>query len=180
MSALPGIGYLSRRSGALVSSLFLAPPIEFAELSRLTLPETTSRGGCAGEISLVYFLKRLSKAARASVGREVEVSRSTVTRGMKKLHSFRLSFRGMRAVMGCVHSNRLEVSKFAHCLQQCNSKPHCGHFPAYWMVAGRTTPQFEHLAKERFPGIFGVRGPSRSLGGVGRLCSDRSPRLESW
>jgi hypothetical protein len=99
---------------------------------------------------------------------------------MKKLHSFRLSFRGMRAVMGCVHSNRLEVSKFAHCLQQCNSKLHCGHFPPYWMVVGRITPQFEHLAKERFPGMLGVRGPRRSPGGVGRLFSDRSPRLESW
>jgi hypothetical protein len=124
-------------------------------------------------------LKRLSKAARASVGLEVDVSRSTVTRGMKKLHSFRLPFRGMRAVMGCVHSNRLAVSKFAHCLQQCNSKPHCGHFPPYWMVAGRITPQLEHLAKARFLGMFGVRGPRRSPGGVGRFFSGRSPRLES-
>ena len=45
-------------------------------------------------------------------------SRATVTRGAKKVHSLALSFTGIRTGMGLRHWNRVEGSKWEHCLQQ--------------------------------------------------------------
>lgn len=130
---------------------------------------------CFGEMS--YFLKRFSKAARASYGLEDEVSRSMVVRGAKEEHSFRASFLGIRAVTGLVHSNRLAVSKNEHCLQLCSAIPHCGHFPCGSVVAGRIVAHDAQRHTVRCPGIVGVRGPNNSIFSLGRLS--RSSRSES-
>src|SRR5690349_20909734 len=74
-----------------------------------------------------YFLKRLSKAARASLGlRGVGVeaaitgpllagaaSRATVTRGLNNWQSFVWSLRGIRTGMGFRHWKRVDGSKCA-------------------------------------------------------------------
>jgi hypothetical protein len=60
---------------------------------------------------VIYFLKRLSKALRASSGLDADVSRSIVSRGAKNEQSFLASFFGIRIGMGRVHSKRLAVSK---------------------------------------------------------------------
>src|SRR5580700_3969430 len=70
--------------------------------------------GEGGRATWSYFLKRFSKAVRASIGLAeagVEVSFSTRTRMEKNVHSLRSSLRGIRSGMGWVHSKRLEVSK---------------------------------------------------------------------
>jgi hypothetical protein len=72
----------------------------------------------------IYFLKRSSKALRASVGRDPfvavvlgaayvtgEVSFSTVMRSSKNVQSFFASFFATRSGIGCVHSNCAAVSK---------------------------------------------------------------------
>ena len=48
----------------------------------------------------IHFLNRFSKAARASRGLAVEVSRSMVDRTMKSVHLLCASLRGMRSLMG--------------------------------------------------------------------------------
>src|SRR5262245_13767255 len=69
----------------------------------------------------IYFLKRLSKALRASDGftegaplvapPESRVSRSMDVRAMKKPHRLRRSFLLIRSGISCVHSKRAAVSK---------------------------------------------------------------------
>src|SRR5580704_17412457 len=90
-----------------------------------------------------YFLKRSSKAWRASLGREAvvgaagmfvayatgEVSFSTVMRYSKNVQSFFASFFAIRSGIGWVHSNCFPVSKWTHCLQECNAAWHLGHSP---------------------------------------------------
>jgi hypothetical protein len=90
--------------------------------------------------SYPYFLKRRSKAVRASsafLGAggpdaavlfagaydpfDVTPSRATVTRGENNWHSFALSLTAIRAGIGFWHWKRVEGSKCVHCLQQCNS-----------------------------------------------------------
>ncbi len=115
-----------------------------------------------------YFLKRFSKAARASSGFEDEVSRSTVVRGEKKEQWFRESFLGIRAVMGFAHSNRLPVSKNVHWRQLCNSAPQFGHLAIGSMLVGRMVAQEPHRQTTRCPGITGVRGPNVSSFFCGR------------
>jgi hypothetical protein len=124
-----------------------------------------------------YFLKRFSKAARASSGfDEEEVSRSIVVRGAKKEHSFRASFFGMRAVTGLAHSNRLAVSKKVHCLQLCSSAPQFGHFSCGSIPDGSNAAQEAHLQTERCPGMLGVRGPKvSSFFGCGRPLRSSPP-----
>jgi hypothetical protein len=84
----------------------------------------------SNEARYIYFLNKLSNAARASFGRKlagVEVSFSRVTRISYNWQSFRASFFAMRSFTGCMHSNRLPGSKYVHCLHECNSNPHFGH-----------------------------------------------------
>lgn len=122
-----------------------------------------------------YFLKRFSKAARASRGLEEEVSRSMVVRGVKKEHSFRASFLGIRAVMGFMHSKRLPVSKKEHCLQLWSSLPHCRHFPCGSVPPGTMAAQDAQRHTERCPGITGVRGPKVSGFSFGRRSRSSLP-----
>src|SRR5271163_4084519 len=53
-------------------------------------------------------------------------SRATVTRGLNSSHSFAPSLGEMRTGIGFRHWNRVEGSKWAHCLQQCKATPHLG------------------------------------------------------
>jgi hypothetical protein len=88
-----------------------------------------------------YFLNRLSNATRASLGLRgagafcgsgtlaLAASRATVTRGLNHVHSFGWSFPAIRAGIGFRHWNRVDGSKWAHCLQQCSETPHFGHKP---------------------------------------------------
>jgi len=108
-----------------------------------------------------YFLKRLSKAARASLGVRTAAgetdgagalgppdwtpSRMTVTRGLNSSHSLALSLYGIRAGIGFTHWNRVDGSKCEHCLQQCNSVLHFGQFPRKSVPAGSTVAQLKHL-----------------------------------
>ena len=113
-----------------------------------------------------YFLNRFSNAARASIGRAelgVEVSFSIRTLIEYKLHWLRSSFRGIRAGIGCVHSNRLEVSKYVHCRQECNSKPHFGHFPMGSDIEPSSAPHCAQRETVRVPGICSARGPKVSF-----------------
>jgi hypothetical protein len=100
----------------------------------------------------IYFLKRLSKAARASeeflgagleaVGLVDEVaSRATVTRASNQLHSLAWSFSGKRAGIGFRHWNRVEGSKWAHCLQQCKAALHFGQTLLKSVPFGRVVAQ---------------------------------------
>src|SRR5207249_6686907 len=85
-----------------------------------------------------YFLKRLSKALRASDGLMVGalldgppeslVSRSMDVRAMKNSQRFRRSFLVMRTGISCVHSNRAAVSKWRQFLQERRSALHFGHW----------------------------------------------------
>jgi len=133
---------------------------------------------------IVYFLKRFSKADRASCGREAEyecsfcaavgaagaigaVSFSTVIRISNSLQLFLELFFNIGSGIGCVHSHWAPVSKWTHCLQQCNSNPHFGHAPFGLNPGPRMLPQLEHLACSTVPTMRGVRGP---------ICSCRAGR----
>jgi len=136
-----------------------------------------------------YFLNKFSKAARASLGRKlagVDVSFSRVTRISKSAHSFRESFFAMRSLTGRMHSKRLPGSKYAHCLHECNSKPHFGHCPSPELAAPcSTVPHCAQRETTRVPGKFTGFGPRawsqrggpllRSGGGL-RFSSRRGSR----
>src|ERR1700757_713266 len=96
----------------------------------------------AFEYFRIYFLKRSSKAFRASFGRAAvasgealvayvtgEVSFSTVMRNSKNVQSFFASLFGIRSGIGCVHSNCAAVSKCTHCLHECMAAWQRGHSP---------------------------------------------------
>ena len=102
-----------------------------------------------------------------------------VVRGEYKLQRFWASFFGMRAVIGCVHSNRLAVSKKAHCLQLCSSKPHFGQRPCRSIPTGKIIAQEAHRTTSRFPGMAGVFGPNSSFLGVGFLSDLSRSRSDS-
>lgn len=59
----------------------------------------------------------------------VAESRATVTRGLNRSHSLAVSFGEIRTGIGFRHWKRVDGSKCAHCLQQCNATPHLGQFP---------------------------------------------------
>src|SRR5208283_4227444 len=92
---------------------------------------------------------------------------------------FWASFFGMRAVIGWVHSKRLAVSKKAHCLQLCNSKPHFGQRPCRSIPAGKIMAQEAQRTTSRFPGMAGVFGPNSSFLGAGFLSDLSRSRSES-
>jgi hypothetical protein len=77
--------------------------------------EAWGRGGCPW----CYFLKRSFKARRGSSGRPDpdDVSRSTVARSEKNVHSLRARLSGMRSGTGWVHSNRWPGAKWVHWLK---------------------------------------------------------------
>ena len=108
-----------------------------------------------------YFLNKFSNAARASFGRKlagVDVSFSRVTFISNDGHSFRASFFATRSFTGCMHSNRLPGSKYMHCLQECSSNPHFGHFPSA-VIPLSTVPHCAHRDTSRVPGKFTGFGP---------------------
>src|SRR3989441_7691013 len=86
-----------------------------------------------------FFLKRLSKARRASSGRADpdEASRSTVTCSEKNVHSLRAPLLAMRSGTGWVHSKCWPGSKWAHCRQEWSSDLHLGHWPSESVRGGR-------------------------------------------
>src|SRR6266478_4433385 len=65
--------------------------------------------------------------------------------------------------MGCVHSKRLDGSKYVHCLQEWSSKPHLGHWPMGWLSACKSVPHCEQRETLRVPGIWMARGPKVSF-----------------
>lgn len=71
----------------------------------------------------------------------------------------RASFFATRSFTGCMHSNRLPGSKYMHCLHECNSNPHFGHFPSTPNPC-RTVPHCAQRETSRVPGKFTGRGPS--------------------
>jgi len=137
--------------------------------------------GEGGRATWSYFLKRFSKAVRASIGLAeagVEVSFSTRTRMEKNVHSLRSSLRGIRSGMGWVHSKRLEVSKYVHWRQEWSSKPHFGHFPTGSAIEVNKVPHCAQRETVCVPGIFRARGPKVSfLTGLSPDCFGRSSSL---
>jgi hypothetical protein len=116
---------------------------------------------CGFRFAVRYFLNKFSNACRASFGRRlagVDVSFSRVTRISNNLHSFRASFFAIRSGMGCIHSNRLPGSKYVHCLHECNSNPHFGHFSPEGIPC-KTVPHCVHRETARVPGRFTGLGP---------------------
>src|SRR6266852_882872 len=69
----------------------------------------------------------------------------------------------MRSGMGWVHSKRLEVSKYVHCLQEWSSKPHLGHWPTGSLRDSKSVPHWEQRDTVRVPGIWIARGPKVSF-----------------
>jgi hypothetical protein len=68
-------------------------------------------------------------------------SRATVTLGENKLHWFPASLIGIRSGIGFKHWKRVDGSKCAHCLQQCNAVPHFGQFRRKSVSAGKAIAQ---------------------------------------
>jgi uncharacterized damage-inducible protein DinB len=105
-----------------------------------------------------YFLKSLSKALRAASGEvgasttglgggaEALPSRATVTRGENSVHSLALSFSGIRTGMGFRHWNRVDGSKWEHCLQQCSATLHFGQLPFQSIPFGSCVEQLKQRA----------------------------------
>ena len=77
-----------------------------------------------------------------------DVSFSDVMRNSKNVHSFFVSFGEMRSGIGCVHSYCAPVSKWTHCLQECSSNLHFGHWPLGSNPGVRIVPQFEQRARD--------------------------------
>ena len=104
----------------------------------------------------LYFLNKLSKAARASAGVRgalaagpllvVVASRATVTRDSNSSHSFCVSLGAMRIGTGFKHWNRVDGSKCAHCLQQCRAELHFGQAPRKSTPLGNVVEQFQQRA----------------------------------
>src|SRR5438093_11620455 len=107
-----------------------------------------------------YFLKRLSKALRASEGfvvaplvplpplpplpllplpPESRVSRSMDTRAVKNLHVLRKFFLVIRPGMASVHSNLAAVSKWRQFLHDRRSGLHLGQWLSYVISTGGGT-----------------------------------------
>ncbi len=81
---------------------------------------------------------------------EGETSRATVTRGLNTSQSFALSFTAILTGMGFRHWKRVDGSKLAHCLQQCNATPHFGQLPFQSMSAASAVEQLKHRAAATF------------------------------
>jgi len=60
-----------------------------------------------------------------------------------------------------MHSKRLPGSKYVHCLHECNSNPHFGHWPSPELAAPcNTVPHCEQRETARVPGKFTGLGPN--------------------
>ncbi len=145
--------------------------------TRLFLRQRTSASLLSSVLNaFAYFLNKLSNAVRASFGRRlagVEVSFSRVTRISYNPHAFRSSFFAIRSFTGCMHSNRLPGSKYVHCLHECRSNPHFGHFPSP-VVPCSTVPHCVHRETVCVPGRLTGRGPNM-LSRFGAPAPDFSP-----
>jgi hypothetical protein len=123
------------------------------------------RGG--GRCALTcYFLKRSFKARRGSSGRPDpdDVSRSTVARSEKKVHSLRARLSAMRSAIGWLHSNRWPEAKWVHCWQACSSARHLGHWPSPSVNKGSSVPQSVQRKTVRLGSIPGARVPEHPSG----------------
>lgn len=138
--------------------------VEWCQVLLLTHGGARRGGGVVGLAS--YFLKRFWKARRASSGcpDPDDVSRSTVTRSEKKVHSLRARLSEMRSGTGWVHSNRWPGAKWAHCWQECSSDRHLGHWPGKSVNNGSSVPQSAQRKTVRLLSISGVRGPEGCSG----------------
>jgi hypothetical protein len=76
---------------------------------------------------------------------------------------FLTSLRGIRSGIGCMHSNRLDGSKYIHCLHECNSNPHFGQVSGVSPRLGRIVPHCEQRDTVRLAGICSGRGPNVSF-----------------
>ena len=85
----------------------------------------------------------------------------------------RSSFLAIRTVTGCMHSKWLPGSKYMHCLQECNSKPHLGQRPSGG-IPGSIVPHCVQRETARVPGRFTGLGP-KVLSFLGCGVPDRSP-----
>jgi len=88
------------------------------------------------------------------------VSRSTVVRGSKYVHSFRTSFGEILTGTGWWHSKAEPVSKCTHCAHVCNGALHRGHSPVALQAVATVSsvPQREHFTTSRNPGMLKVLG----------------------
>src|SRR3954469_1223330 len=99
------------------------PSLTFSKKNSPDLLSSCSRQATDGH------LNRSSKALRALVGAADFVSRSTVVRGSKNVHSLRGFFGETRAGIGCWQSSGEPVSKLRHWAQAWRSAPHRAHRP---------------------------------------------------
>src|SRR5215831_18269004 len=90
-----------------------------------------------------YFLKRLSKPRRISLGRveSGEASRSTVTRSENRAHALAEFFSTIFSEISCVHSKRRPGSKCVHWRQAWMAARQFGHCSSDEFAIGRTAPQ---------------------------------------
>ena len=149
------------------------------------VPAVPSRGdsGVANQIES-YFLNNRSKASRASLALRgggvfmpgaglpplpgaLVTSRATVTRGENRAHSLPWSFIGIRTGIGFVHWNRVDGSKWEHCLQQCSGVPHFGQGPLKAVPGGGVVDQLSRREAVTACTSLGRRGPVISNGGRG-------------
>ena len=115
------------------------------------------------------YLNRSSNAFLVSVGPFEWVSRSTVMRASKKVHSLRASLGEIRSATGWAHSKRLLVSNQVHWAHAWRSAPHRGHRVSTPVGASSKWPHRAQRITSRKPGMFTLRG-SRAPGA-------RAPRL---
>ncbi len=106
-------------------------------------------------------------------------SRAIVTRGVNRAQVFALSFNAIRAGIGFRHWNRVDGSKWEHCLQQCSSALHFGQTPLKSTSTGSAVAQLKHLAAATCCTSRGSRGPVMSSGGRGPAGLGRSAGLAS-
>jgi len=74
------------------------------------------------------------------------------------VQSLALSFTAMRTGMGFRHWNRVDGSKWEHCLQQCNSALHLGQLPAKLVPSGRAVEQLKHRGAARVAPVAAALG----------------------
>src|ERR1700691_3964827 len=107
-------------------------------------------------------------------------SLTTVSRGINDWQLLAPSFGEIRSGIGFKHWKRVDGSKCAHCLQQCNSAPHFGHFPFQSTSPCSAVEQLKQRAATTFCSRRGRRGPVTSRGGRGPEGLGRSGKPRSF
>src|SRR5262249_18326227 len=106
-------------------------------------------------------------------------SRATVILGLNSVHSLAWSFTAIRTGTGLRHWNRVDGSKYAHCLQQCREAWHFGHSAGKSPLAGNVVEQLKQRVAVTGCTSRGSRGPVTSIGGRGPWGRGRSSRRAS-